>query len=458
MPYQYKRLFQSSISLLISHPLITIVNPFKVIHPSSINRAQHILNPQVINHRTPQSTTPVQTDSMSNNGVQPIETSHYTYDANKPSTTTNGKQDTTHHSSSASTAQPTASKVHPVVDKPIEHPHAAPTTATSPVVASPTQHPHAAEHPHATAAAERPHPVGEHAQPTVVQHPAHPTTAAVVPAKDQDISKAAAVDYPQAAASHPQAAATPATTTSHPHVAFEQQPIIVAIIEDEDQMELQPHPRHHHNRSHNHHSQYDEGEQPHHKHDYNESTHPPHSAAHHAPPTPVSTNANDAPVLSNSALTESPQPDVSYVGGVEKKQPPHHSTNANNALVPSNNGTLTEQPPASYVGSAEQQKQTPHTQHAAAAAAAHPSTSISTTTPHPTTHHNTNANDALIPSDSILADSPTTSGGSYTSGNAERRHSWSKDELKRGAMEGLLETEGKKKVAKGGYSSTGGGY
>jgi len=55
-----------------------------------------------------------------------------------------------------------------------------------------------------------------------------------------------------------------------------------------------------------------------------------------------------------------------------------------------------------------------------------------------------------VPSDSILTESPTTSG------NAERRHSWSKDELKREAMEGLLETEGKKKVAKGGYSSTAG--
>jgi hypothetical protein len=38
-------------------------------------------------------------------------------------------------------------------------------------------------------------------------------------------------------------------------------------------------------------------------------------------------------------------------------------------------------------------------------------------------------------------------------GNAERRQSWSKDEMKRGVMEGLLE-KGKGKQAKGGYSST----
>ena len=412
---------------------------------------------------------------MSNNAVQPIETSHYTYDAHKPSTNDH-KQDTTHHSSSTSTALPTASKVHPVVDKPIEHPHAAPTTATSPVVASPTQHPHAAEHPHATAAAERPHAVGEHAQPSVVQHPANPTTAAVVAPKETPKHPQAASLPPQTA-SEPQAA-TPATGTPHHHVAFEQQPIIVAIIEDEDQMELQPHPHnshHHHNRSHNHHSQYEQGEEPHHKH---ESPRPAHSAAgHHATPTPVNTNAND------STLTD-PQAETSFVGGVEKKQPLLHSTHANNALVPSNN-TLTS-PPVSHAGGVET-IQPSHPQQSAAHpststpqpavvhqpsqstqhSAAHPSTATphpSTTTPttHPTTHHNTNANDALLPSDSILTEpSPTTSSGSnnsysYTSGSGsgERRHSWSKDELKRGAMEGLLETEGKKKVAKGGYSST----
>jgi hypothetical protein len=67
-------------------------------------------------------------------------------------------------------------------------------------------------------------------------------------------------------------------------------------------------------------------------------------------------------------------------------------------------------------------------------------------------HHNTNANDALITSDSILAESPSS--GSYINGGSERRHSWNKDEMKREVMQGLLETEGKKKVAKGGYSST----
>ena len=193
-----------------------------------------------------------QTDNMSNNAVQPIETSHYTYDAHKPSTT-NNKQESTHHSA----AQPAASKIHPVVDRPLDYPHAAPTTATSPVVATPTQHPHAAE---------RSHAVAEHAQPAVLQHPAHPTTA-LVPSKDKETSKHAQVE---AAKNHPQATsaaaavtpkdketpkhaqtaspsqtstspqATTATSAPHPHVAFEY-PIVVAI-EVEEEEEYTPFP------------------------------------------------------------------------------------------------------------------------------------------------------------------------------------------------------------------------
>jgi hypothetical protein len=41
-------------------------------------------------------------------------------------------------------------------------------------------------------------------------------------------------------------------------------------------------------------------------------------------------------------------------------------------------------------------------------------------------------------------------------GNAERRQSWSKDKMKRGVIQDLLE-KGKGKQAKGGYSSTSGG-
>jgi hypothetical protein len=418
---------------------------------------------------------------MSNNAVQPIETSHYTYDAHKP-TTTNNKQDPTHHSA----AQPTASKIHPVVDKPIEHPHAAPTTATSAVTAASTQHPHAAE---------RPHPVAEHAQPAVVQHLAHPTASqAVVPLKEKETPKnpqveaakshsqatpavvtpkdketpkhaqSAAVEHPQTG--HPQNAipsqtAPAAATTPQPHVAFEH-PIVVAVIEDEEQP--RPHHHHHHNRSHNHHSQYEQGEQPHHKHDYDESPHAPHPAAGHSTPTPTPTtanaNANDAPTIPNSIPTEPSQANTSYIGGVEQKQTPHAPQPAAHPLHPAAANHPTSPPTnnpsdSSSVGGVERKEhpehkpayiETPHHGHPA-------HDSIPNPRPAAAAHHNTNANDALISSDSILTESRGSS-ASYIQGGSERRHSWNKDEMKREVMHGLLETEGKKKVAKGGYSST----
>lgn len=60
-------------------------------------------------------------------------------------------------------------------------------------------------------------------------------------------------------------------------------------------------------------------------------------------------------------------------------------------------------------------------------------------------HHAPSSPTSTIGSDSIQS--------SPMFGNAERRQSWSKDEMKRGAMEGLLE-KGKGKQAKGGYTST----
>jgi hypothetical protein len=398
---------------------------------------------------------------MSNNAVQPIETSHYTYDAHKPSTT-NNQPDSTHHSSFTSTTQPTASKIHPVVDKPIQHPHATATTATSDVVAAPTQHPHAAEHPRAAAAVGRPHAVAEHAQPSVVQHPAHPTSGAVVPSKEKETSKHAqptAVEHPhpqtETAKSHPQIATTAATSAPHPHVAFEHPVVVVAIPSDsclagehiEDTEEPRPHSRHHHNRSHNHHSQY-EGEQAPHKHDYNESPHTAHLAAHH----PTSTNANDAPSPSDSVLSESPlareQPALKQDHTESPHPAAHHATSTPQPLHHDNNTLSGSSPLTSEQHPTHKHNniETPHP-----ANTAHHATS----TPQPAQqqhHHNTNANDALIPSDSILSESPQAN-SSYL-GGVERRHSWSKDEMKRGAMEGLLETEGKRKVAKGGYSST----
>lgn len=60
-------------------------------------------------------------------------------------------------------------------------------------------------------------------------------------------------------------------------------------------------------------------------------------------------------------------------------------------------------------------------------------------------HHSPSLPTSTIESDSVQV--------SPVFGNAERRQSWSKDEMKRGVMEGLLE-KGKGKQAKGGYSST----
>lgn len=60
-------------------------------------------------------------------------------------------------------------------------------------------------------------------------------------------------------------------------------------------------------------------------------------------------------------------------------------------------------------------------------------------------HHSPSSPTSTIESDSVQV--------SPVFGNAERRQSWSKDEMKRGVMEGLLE-KGKGKQAKGGYSST----
>lgn len=266
---------------------------------------------------------------MSNNAVQPIETSHYTYDAHK-SPANNKQQDSSIHRSSST---PTASKIHPV-EKPIEHPHVA------------------------TAAVERPHTVAEHAQPTLAQHPAaHPSAID----EKQKHPQPAAVEHPHVAFEHPKVVAIPThpSTSSRPaveHIEDKQHNTLTPGIEHPDA----DHPHHHnhnhnphHNRSHNPHSQHETGEQAPHSHTYTETPHPAH--------------------------------------------PAHHSAT------------------------------------------------------------NTAANDSPIPSDSILVDSAPLSnsnGGGYSSGNAERRQSWSKDEMKRGVMEGLLEGEGKRKGARGGYSST----
>ena len=319
---------------------------------------------------------------MSHNAVQPIETSHYTYDAHKSPATNNNKQDSAHHPASSTTAQPAASKIHPVVEKPVEH--AQNTTAVVAAAVNPTQHPHTAEKPHPATAVERPHAVAEHAQSAVVQHPAVPAhpTSAVVASKDKEAAKhppteAALKPHPQAATV---AATAPATAKPHPHVAFEhpEHPIVTPKpshssspsrpaaehIEDKQQHHKttesephhHPHNHHNHNRSHNHPSQHDAheagGEQPIHKHDYTETPHPA-----------------------------------------------HHSIAASRTA-------------------------------------------------------NSHANDVLIPSDSILSESPLAN----SSGGTERRQSWSKDEMKRGVMESLLEKEGKKKGAKGGYSSTSPGH
>lgn len=295
---------------------------------------------------------------MSHNAVQPIETSHYTYDAHKSPATTN-KQDSTHHSASSTTAQLIASKIHPVVDKPIEHPH----TTTTALVAAPTQHPHAAEKPHTAAVVERPHAIAGHVQPAVDHAVADHAQRAVaqVTSNDKETPKHTQVE---AAKPHPQAAVTTAAATAkpHPHVAFEhpEHPIVIPVpshssssrpavehIEDKQHHTTTTEAEPHH--PHNHHSQFEQGEQAPHKHDYNEAAHPP-----------------------------------------------HHSTSAST---------------------------------------------------------NTHANDVLVPSDSILSESPLAD-----SGPAERRQSWNKDEMKRGVMESLLEKEGKKKGAKGGYSSTSPGH
>lgn len=66
---------------------------------------------------------------------------------------------------------------------------------------------------------------------------------------------------------------------------------------------------------------------------------------------------------------------------------------------------------------------------------------------HPHEHHSPASPTSTIESDSVQTNP------SPIFGNAERRQSWSKDEMKRGVMEGLLE-KGKGKQAKGGYSST----
>lgn len=275
---------------------------------------------------------------MSNNAVQPIETSHYTYDAHKSPANNKQQDSSTHHSSST----PTASKIHPV-EKPIEHPH-----TTTAIAAAPAQHPHVA-----TAAVERPHAVAEHAQ-----HPAvHPSAID----EKQKHPQPAAVEHSHVAFEHPKVVAIPThpSTSSRPaveHIEDKQHNTLTPGIEHPDA----DHPHHHnhnhnphHNRSHNPHSQHETGEQAPHSHTYTETPHPAH--------------------------------------------PAHHSAT------------------------------------------------------------NTAANDSPIPSDSILVDSAPLSnsnGGGYSSGNAERRQSWSKDEMKRGVMEGLLEGEGKRKGARGGYSST----
>ncbi|KAM0708938.1 hypothetical protein Q7P35_002974 [Cladosporium inversicolor] len=63
----------------------------------------------------------------------------------------------------------------------------------------------------------------------------------------------------------------------------------------------------------------------------------------------------------------------------------------------------------------------------------------------PEHHQSPSSPTSMIESDSVQV--------SPIFGHAERRQSWSKDEMKRGVMEGLLE-KGKGKQAKGGYSST----
>lgn len=63
----------------------------------------------------------------------------------------------------------------------------------------------------------------------------------------------------------------------------------------------------------------------------------------------------------------------------------------------------------------------------------------------PEHHYSPSSSSSTIESDSVQV--------SPVFGNAERRQSWSKDEMKRGVIEDLLE-KGKGKQAKGGYSST----
>lgn len=79
--------------------------------------------------------------------------------------------------------------------------------------------------------------------------------------------------------------------------------------------------------------------------------------------------------------------------------------------------------------------------------------------PHPKPHHQLEPQHAHRPEHHYSPSSPTSTiesdsvQSSPVFGNAERRQSWSKDEMKRGVIQDLLE-KGKGKQAKGGYSST----